>query len=152
MHSDSTFSYMWIKLRATATKLNKTRLHIREKKLGWGCVQILNLLSAGTSGAKIQILRSITARKETITRVYNTSDCDHYVAFQVLFLTGCFSTFRKSSFSMAYQGPVSRKTRNFSGEIILFVSSKRKCSVSQNFAVILIFIPFTTYKKTSFTE
>ena len=49
-------------------------------------------------------------------------------------------------------GPVSRKTRNLSGEVILFVSSKRKCSVSQNFAVILIFIPFTTYKKTSFTE
>ena len=49
-------------------------------------------------------------------------------------------------------GPVSRKTLNFSGDIILFVSSKRRCSVSRNFAVILIFIPFTTYKKTRFTE
>ena len=50
-----------------------------------------------------------------------------------------------------FQGPVSRKSRNFSGDIFL-LSSKRRCSVSQNFAVILIFIPFTTYEKTSFTE
>ena len=40
----------------------------------------------------------------------------------------------------------------FSGDIILFVSSKRRCSMSRNFAVILIFIPFTTYEKISFTE
>ena len=41
------------------------------------------------------------------------------------------------------QGPVSLKSRNCSGDIILFVSSKRRCSVS----VILMFIPFTTYEK-----
>ena len=46
-------------------------------------------------------------------------------------------------------GPVSRKFRNFSGDIILFVSSKRRCSVSRNLAVILI---FTTYEKTSVTK
>ena len=45
-----------------------------------------------------------------------------------------------------------RKSRDFSGDIILFVSSKRRCSVSQNFAVILICIPFTKFEKTSFTE
>ena len=50
-------------------------------------------------------------------------------------------------------GAVSRKTRNFSGDIILFVSSKKQnCSVAQNFAVIVIFTAFTTYKKNSFTE
>ena len=39
-----------------------------------------------------------------------------------------------------------------SGDIILFVSSKRRRLETRNFAVILIFIPFTTYEKTSFTE
>ena len=38
-----------------------------------------------------------------------------------------------------------------SGDIILFVSSKRRCLKARNFAVILIFIPFTAYEKTSFT-
>ena len=51
------------------------------------------------------------------------------------------------------QGPVPRKScGNFSGDIVLFVSLKRRCSVSRNFAVLLIFTPFTTYEKTSFTE
>ena len=39
-----------------------------------------------------------------------------------------------------------------SGDTIFFVSSKRRCLEAQNFAVILIFIPFRTYGKTSFTE
>ena len=38
------------------------------------------------------------------------------------------------------------------GDIILFVSSKGRCLEAQNFAVIFIFIPFTTYEKTSFAE
>ena len=50
------------------------------------------------------------------------------------------------------QASVSRKPRNFSDHIILFVSSKRRCSLSRNLAVILTFIPFTTYEKTSSTE
>ena len=37
-------------------------------------------------------------------------------------------------------------------KLILFVSSNRRCSVSRNLAVVLIFIPFTTYGKTSFTK
>ena len=39
-----------------------------------------------------------------------------------------------------------------SGDIIHFVSSKRRRLEARNFAVIFIFIPFTTYEKTSFTE
>ena len=39
-----------------------------------------------------------------------------------------------------------------SGAIILFASSKRRRLEARNFAVILIFIPFTIYEKTSFTE
>ena len=39
-----------------------------------------------------------------------------------------------------------------SGDIILFVSSKRRRLEPRNFAVIFIYIPFTTYEKTSFTE
>ena len=39
-----------------------------------------------------------------------------------------------------------------SGDIILFVSSKQRCLEARNFAVLLIFIPFTTYENTSFTE
>ena len=38
------------------------------------------------------------------------------------------------------------------GDIILFVSSKGRRHEARNFAVIFIFIPFTTYEKTSFTE
>ena len=39
-----------------------------------------------------------------------------------------------------------------SGEIILFVCSKRRRLEARNFEVVLIFIPSTTYEKTSFTE
>ena len=39
-----------------------------------------------------------------------------------------------------------------SGGIILFVSSKRRRLEARHFAGILIFIPFTTYEKTSCTE
>ena len=39
-----------------------------------------------------------------------------------------------------------------SGDIILFVSSKQRRLEARNFAIIFIFIPFTTYEKTSFTE
>ena len=39
-----------------------------------------------------------------------------------------------------------------SGDIILFVSSKRRRREARNIAVILILIPFTSYEKTSFTE
>ena len=39
-----------------------------------------------------------------------------------------------------------------SGDIILFVSSKRRRLEARNFAVIFIFIPFTTCEKISFTE
>ena len=38
-----------------------------------------------------------------------------------------------------------------SDDVILFVSSKRRRLEARNFAVIFIFIPFTTYEKTSFT-
>ena len=37
--------------------------------------------------------------------------------------------------------------RAYSGDIILFVSSKRRRLEARNFAVIFIFIPFTTYEK-----
>ena len=53
-------------------------------------------------------------------------------------------------------GPVSRKFPKLfgriSGDIILFVSSKRRRLEAQNFAVISTCIPFTTYDKTFFTE
>ena len=50
------------------------------------------------------------------------------------------------------QGPVSRKSRSISDGLILFVSSKRRRLEARNFAVILIFIPWTTYEKTRLTE
>ena len=39
-----------------------------------------------------------------------------------------------------------------SGDIILFVSSKQRRLEAQDFEVIFIFIRFTKYEKTSFTE
>ena len=42
--------------------------------------------------------------------------------------------------------------RRISGDIIHSVSWRRKRLEADNFAVILIFIPFTTYEKNSFTE
>ena len=39
-----------------------------------------------------------------------------------------------------------------SGRIIFSVSSKRRGLEARNFAVILIYTPFTSYEKTSFTE
>ena len=41
---------------------------------------------------------------------------------------------------------------HISGRIILFACSKRRRLEARNFAVVLIYIPFTTYEKTSFTE
>ena len=49
------------------------------------------------------------------------------------------------------QGPVAQKSRNFSGDIILF-KTKVFRDMKQLWTVILIFIPFTTYEKISFTE
>jgi len=62
------------------------------------------------------------------------------------------STLRGTSQS---RGPFLYSPETFSGtfqDIILFVSSKRRCPKPRNIAVIFIFIPFTTYEKTSFTE
>ena len=39
-----------------------------------------------------------------------------------------------------------------SGDIILFVSAKRRRLEARNSAVVFIFIPFATYEKSSFTE
>ena len=39
-----------------------------------------------------------------------------------------------------------------SGDTILFVSSKQRRLEERNFEIIFVFIPFTTYEKTSFTE
>ena len=50
------------------------------------------------------------------------------------------------------QGPVSQKSWNSSGDIILFPSPKQRRLEALNFAIILISILFTTYKKTGFTE
>ena len=47
---------------------------------------------------------------------------------------------------------VPRLFGRISGDIILFVSSKRRHLEARNVADIFIFIPFTTYKKTSFKE
>ena len=54
------------------------------------------------------------------------------------------------------QGPVSRKSRNFSGAFrvtnSLCIFIKRRRLEARNFVVIFIFILFTTYEMTSFTE
>ena len=47
---------------------------------------------------------------------------------------------------------VPKRFGRISRDIILFVSSKRRRLEARNFAVIFIFIPLTTYEKTSFTE
>ena len=52
----------------------------------------------------------------------------------------------------AYFSKVPKLFGRISGDIILFVSSKLRRLEARNFAVIFIFIPFTTYEKTSFTE
>ena len=53
-------------------------------------------------------------------------------------------------------GPFSKKVPKlfgrFSGDKILFVSSRRRRPKAENFAVILILIPFGAYEKTSSTE
>ena len=50
---------------------------------------------------------------------------------------------------VAILGPVSRKSRHFSADIVLFVSSKPRLLEARNFALILIFNHFTTYEKTA---
>ena len=52
----------------------------------------------------------------------------------------------------AWFSKVPKRFGRILGDIILFVSSKRRRLEARNFAVIFIFISFTTYEKTSFTE
>ena len=54
----------------------------------------------------------------------------------------------------AHFSRVPKLLERISGDIILFVSSKRRRLEARNFAVIFvfIFIPFATYEKTSFAE
>ena len=69
----------------------------------------------------------------------------------------CFS-FSTNSTRLCNWGPgacfskVPKLFGRISCDIILYVSSKRRRLEARNFAVIFIFIPFTTHKKTSFTE
>ena len=62
---------------------------------------------------------------------------------------------RWQSAGKKYWGPFLEKSREFFGRIsrdILFVSLEWRRLQARSLAIILIFIPFTTNKKTSFTE
>ena len=67
-------------------------------------------------------------------------------------ITPYFSKSRKLFGPGACFSKVPKLFGRISGDIILFVSSKRKRLETRNFAVIFIFTPFTTYEKTSFAE
>ena len=64
-----------------------------------------------------------------------------------------FGTFEKQAPGARFS-KVPKLFERISGDIILFVYSKRRRLEARNFAVIFvfIFIPFTTYEKTSFAE
>ena len=62
-----------------------------------------------------------------------------------------FGTFEKQAPGACFS-KVPKLFVRISGDIILFVSSKQRRLEARNFAVIFVFIPFTTYEKTSFTE
>ena len=62
-----------------------------------------------------------------------------------------FGTFEKQAPGACFS-KVPKHFGRISGDIILFVSSKRRRLEARHFAVIFIFIPFTTYEKTSFTD
>ena len=62
-----------------------------------------------------------------------------------------FGTFEKRAPGACFS-KVPKLFGRISGDTILFVSSKRRRLEARNFAVIFVFIPFTTYEKTSFTE
>ena len=62
-----------------------------------------------------------------------------------------FGTFQKEAPGACFS-KVPKLFGRISDDIILFVSSKRRRLEARNFAVIFVFIPFTTYEKTSFTE
>ena len=61
-----------------------------------------------------------------------------------------------STLLMAVQRPCFSKVpklfKCISGDIILFVSSKGRRLEAQNFAVTFVFIPFTTYGKSSYIK
>ena len=74
-------------------------------------------------------------------------------AFVGLWLLTPFSTNYASSNSNL--GPVSQVPKLFgliSGDIIIFVSAKRRRFEARNFAVVFIFNPFSTNEKSTFTE
>jgi len=76
-------------------------------------------------------------------RSKNVSSC---IAFK------CIKLYRNWCYPGACFSKVPKLFGRISGYIIHFVSSKRKRLEARNFAFILIFIPFTTYEKTGFTE
>ena len=75
------------------------------------------------------------------------SKCERYCT-----LTLTYSTAPVPRTSGACFSKVPKLFGLISGDIVLFVSSKLRRLEARNFAVIFIFIPFTTYEKTSFTE
>ena len=62
-----------------------------------------------------------------------------------------FGTFEKRAPGACFS-KVPKHFGRISGDIILFVPSKRRRLEARTFAVIFIFIPFTTCEKISFTE
>ena len=62
-----------------------------------------------------------------------------------------FETFEKRAPGACFS-KVPKLFGRISGDITLFVSSKRRRLEARNFALIFIFIPFTTCEKISFTE
>ena len=117
------------------------------------CILIPSLLCSRLSGCHATLLsgeRCVTSRKTA--------------AKETTWFQAPFHSFSNSIYCMAMEnsiivwhwylsrGPFLERPDTCAGDIILFVSSKHRCSVSRNFAVILIFTPFTAYKKTSCKE
>ena len=76
--------------------------------------------------------------------------CENAFLFKFVFSLGNKEALRKISLTIeasnSIQGHVSRKSRNFSGDIIIFVCSKRRYPTARNFALILILFPLENTK------
>ena len=80
------------------------------------------------------------------TTLFNTHTLFKTVARELVLPSSCFRDLG------ARFSKVPKIFGRISGDIILLVSSKRRRLEARNFAVILIFISFATFEKTSFTE
>ena len=94
----------------------------------------------------------IYKERQNNCQVSKLETCSHWRYKGICVTRKGFGTFEKRAAETRFSKAPKLFGGCISGDIIISVSSKGRRLEARNFAVILIFIPFTTFEKTSFIE